>query len=43
MLTGKTWLQNSIEDADVFLGKPIDPGTLLSIIDTKLKNRDSET
>ena len=43
MLTGKTWLQGSIEGADVFVGKPINPEKLLSIIDTKLKNRDSET
>ena len=43
MLTGKTWLQGSIEDADVFVGKPINPEKLLSIIDTKLKNQDSET
>lgn len=43
MLTGKTWLQGSVEGADVFVGKPVNPGQLLSIIDTELKNRDSET
>jgi DNA-binding response OmpR family regulator len=43
MLTGKTWLQGSIDGADVFVGKPVNPEKLLSIIDTKLKNRDSET
>ena len=43
MLTGKTWLQGSVEGADVFVGKPVNPEKLLSIIDTKLKNRDSET
>ena len=25
MLTGKTWLQNSIEGADAFVGKPVNP------------------
>jgi len=44
MLTGEIGLQNSIEGAaDVFVGKPVNPEKLLSIIDTKLKNRDSET
>ena len=43
MLTGKTWLQGSIEGADAFVGKPVNPEKLLSIIDTKLKNRNSET
>ncbi len=43
MLTGKTWLQGSIEGADAFVGKPVNPEKLLSIIETKLKNRDSET
>jgi DNA-binding NtrC family response regulator len=42
MLTGKTWLKNCIEGADAFVGKPVNPENLLSIIDTKLKNRDSE-
>jgi two-component system response regulator HydG len=44
MLTGKIGLQNSIEGAaDVFVGKPVNPDKLLSIINTKLKNRDTET
>jgi len=43
MLTGKTWLLGSIEGADAFLGKPVNPDRLLSIIETKLKNRDVET
>jgi DNA-binding NtrC family response regulator len=43
MLTGKIWSQNSFEGADAFVGKPINPEKLLSIIDTKLKNRDTET
>lgn len=42
MLTGKTWLQNCIVGADAFVGKPVNPEKLLSIIDTELKNRDSE-
>lgn len=43
MITGKSWLENSIQGADVFVGKPVNPEKLLNIIDTKLKNRDSET
>ena len=42
MLTGKTLLQNSIEGADALLGKPITPDKLLSVIDSKLKNRNIE-
>ncbi len=42
MLTGKTPLQNSIEGVDAFLGKPIAPDKLLSVIDSKLKNRNIE-
>ncbi len=42
MLTGKTLLQNSIEGADALLRKPIAPDKLLSIIDSKLKNRNVE-
>jgi DNA-binding NtrC family response regulator len=42
MLTGKTGLRDSIEGADAFIEKPINPEKLLSIIDTKLKSRDSE-
>ena len=43
MITGKSWLENSIQGADVFVAKPVNPERLLSIIDTKLKNRDGET
>ena len=43
MLTGKTWLQNSIEGADAFVGKPVNPEQLLSLIDTKLKSAEVET
>ncbi len=42
MLTGKTFLQNSIEGADVLLGKPIAIDELLSVIDSKLKDRNME-
>ncbi len=42
MLTGKTCVQDAVVGADVFLGKPINPDKLLSIIDTKLKKRDFE-
>lgn len=42
MLTGKTWLKDSIPGADAFVGKPVNPEKLLSIIDTKLKNREAE-
>jgi len=41
MLTGEV-LRNDVEGAQVLLGKPVNPEKLLSIIDTKLKNRDSE-
>ena len=43
MLTGKTLAQNSIDGADALLEKPIFPDKLLSIIDSKLKNRNIET
>ena len=43
MLTGKTGLQDSFEGADAFVGKPVNPDKLLSIINTKLQNRDTET
>ena len=43
MLTGKSLGQSCIEGADVLLGKPIQPSELLSIIDSKLKNRNIET
>jgi DNA-binding NtrC family response regulator len=42
MLTGKALLQNSIEGADALLGKPITPDRLLSVIDSKLKERNLE-
>ena len=42
MLTGKTLLQDSIEGADVLLRKPVLPDQLLSIIDSKLKNKNIE-
>ena len=43
MLTGKTLLQDSIDGADALLRKPISPDKLLSIIDSKLKDRTIET
>lgn len=43
MLTGTIEKQCSIKGADVFIEKPINPVKLLSIIETKLKNRNSET
>ena len=42
MLTGKALEQNSIEGVDAFLGKPIAPDKLLSVIDSKLKNKNLE-
>jgi DNA-binding response OmpR family regulator len=42
MLTGKTILQDIIEGADVLLRKPIQPEHLLSVIDSKLKNKNIE-
>jgi DNA-binding NtrC family response regulator len=42
MLTGKTHLANAVEGVDEFLGKPLNPEKLLSIIDTKLRNRNME-
>jgi DNA-binding response OmpR family regulator len=42
MLTGKDLLQNSIEGADALLRKPISPDKLLSIIDSKLRDRNME-
>jgi CheY-like chemotaxis protein len=43
MLTGKTLWQTSIKGADALLRKPITPDKLLSLIDSKLKNRNIET
>jgi len=42
MLSGKACFDDCVKGADVFVAKPINPVKLLSIIDTKLKNRDSE-
>jgi DNA-binding NtrC family response regulator len=42
MLTGKAFLQDSIEGADALLKKPIQPEQLLSVIDNKLKNKNIE-
>jgi DNA-binding NtrC family response regulator len=42
MLTGKAFIKNTVKEADVFLNKPISPDKLLSVIDTALKNRNSE-
>jgi len=39
MLTGKTQLCDIVQGADVFVGKPVTPEKLLSIIDTKLRNK----
>jgi DNA-binding NtrC family response regulator len=43
MLSGKILFENQIEGADAFVGKPVDPIRLLSLIDTKLKHRDIES
>jgi DNA-binding NtrC family response regulator len=42
MLTGKTQLKDCVKGADAFLGKPVNPEKLLSIIDNKLKHKDIE-
>ncbi len=42
MLTGQIHLEDIIVGADAFIAKPIDPQRLLSIIDTKLKDKDIE-
>ncbi|MCW3994638.1 MAG: response regulator [Candidatus Bathyarchaeota archaeon] len=42
ILTGKIELENVIVGADVFISKPIDPKRLLSIINTKIKDKDIE-
>lgn len=39
MLTGKTQFAGEVHDVDAFLGKPVNPEKLLSIIDTKLKDK----
>jgi len=43
MWSGKIAELEHMSGADAFLGKPIQPDKLLSIIDSKLKNRDIET
>jgi DNA-binding NtrC family response regulator len=42
MWSGKIVAPERISGIDTFLGKPIQPEKLLSIIDSKLKNRDIE-
>jgi DNA-binding response OmpR family regulator len=42
MLTGKTQVEGQVKDADVFIGKPVNPEKLLSIIDTKIRDRTLE-
>ena len=42
MLSGKASLQESVEGADMLLRKPVHPEYLLSIIESKLKNRNLE-
>lgn len=42
MLTGKIHMKNRVKGADEFLGKPINPEKLLSIVDTKLKLKNIE-
>jgi DNA-binding response OmpR family regulator len=42
MLTGRIERIGSVKGADVFVGKPVNPEKLLGMIDTRLKNRDSE-
>lgn len=43
MLTGKMLMTNSVEGADAFLEKPIQPEKLFSVIDSKLKEKNMET
>ncbi len=42
MLTGKIQLKNQAKGADAFLSKPINPEKLLSVINTKLKQKNIE-
>jgi DNA-binding NtrC family response regulator len=37
LITGKIYLQESVEGADAFFAKPVDPAKMLSVIDTKLQ------
>ena len=39
MLTGSAHLAGNLEGADALLGKPVNLGKLLSVIDSKLKSR----
>ncbi len=39
MLTGNIQLLKNLRGADAFLGKPVNPQKLLSVIDSKLKDR----
>jgi DNA-binding NtrC family response regulator len=43
MLTGKTSLEPTVTGVNAFIGKPVSPEKLLSIIETNLKNRDMES
>jgi len=40
MLTGNVQLLRNLVGADAFMGKPVNPEKLLSVIDSKLKDRD---
>jgi response regulator RpfG family c-di-GMP phosphodiesterase len=42
MLTGKSLVETCIEGADALLEKPISPENLLSVIDSKLRDRNIE-
>jgi DNA-binding NtrC family response regulator len=42
VLSGKTYLQDTVQGADAFIAKPVDPARLLSIVDTKIKHRNLE-
>ena len=42
MLTGKLTAKDTAKEAQVFLQKPVDPEKLLSIINTKIRNMNSE-
>lgn len=43
MLTGQTHLEGTVTGADVFVGKPVNPEKLFSIIDSKLKEKNLES
>lgn len=42
MLTGDAIIHRGVDGADALLGKPINPEKLLSIIDSKLRNKNIE-